>query len=85
MHLSSLRAVGGSVMLAIPKAVLTSLNLSPNTKVDLSIENGRLIVEPRARPRYTLSELVAQCDLDAPHDDTLRDWHESSSEGRESL
>ena len=85
MHISSLRTVGGSVMLAIPKAVLASLNLSPNTKVDLSVDNGRLIVEPRTRPRYTLAELVAQCDPDAPFDATLDDWRTTPPEGREAL
>lgn len=47
MHITSLRTVGGSVMIAIPKAILASLNLSPNAKVDLMVDDGRLIVAPR--------------------------------------
>ena len=66
MHTTSLRKVGGSVMLAVPPALLDVLRLRPGTKVGLAVESGRLVVkpqkEPRKRPRYTLDELLAQCD-----------------------
>ena len=66
MHLITLRAVGGSVMFAIPKAILDGLGLAPNAQVGLSVEDGRIIVEPHPRPRYSLDELLAQCDSSAP-------------------
>ncbi len=62
MHLTTLRTVGGSVMFAIPKPILEGLGLVPNTQVGLSVSEGRLIVEPQPRPRYTLGELIAECD-----------------------
>ena len=31
-------------------------------KVGLAVDNGRLVVDPQPRPRYTLDELLAQCD-----------------------
>ena len=58
MLLTTLRTVGGSVMFAIPKPILEGLGLSPNTQVGLSVSDGRLIVEPHPRPRYTLAELI---------------------------
>jgi antitoxin ChpS len=62
MHTTNLRKVGGSVMLAVPPALLEVLQLQPGTRVGIAVEKGRLVVEPRTRRRYTLDELLAQCD-----------------------
>jgi antitoxin ChpS len=61
MHTTNLRKVGGSVMLAVPPALLDVLQLQPGAKVGIAVESGRLVVRPRKRPRYTLDELLAQC------------------------
>jgi antitoxin ChpS len=61
MHTTNLRKVGGSVMLAVPPALLNVLQLQPGAKVGIAVQSGRLIVEPRHRRRYTLDELLAQC------------------------
>ena len=66
MHKTNLRKVGGSVMLAVPPVLLDLLQLKPGAEVGVSVESGRLIVEPRKRPHYTLDELLAQCDPQAP-------------------
>ncbi len=81
MLTSTLRAVGGSIMMAIPKPVLDGLGLAANEKVALHIEAGRLIIEPRPRPRYSLEELVAQCDPGAAMID--EDWNAALPVGRE--
>ena len=85
MHLTTLRTVGGSVMFAIPKAILESLHLLPNTQVGLSVTEGRLIVEPHPRPHYTLAELVALCDLAAPRTSDDRAWLDAAPVGREEI
>ena len=85
MLTSTLRTVGGSVMMAIPKPVLDSMGLGPNVKVALRLEEGRLVVEPRPRPRYSLAELVAQCDADAPLSEEAREWDEALPMGGEAL
>jgi antitoxin ChpS len=61
MHTTNLRKVGGSVMLAVPPALLEILRLQPGARVGIAVESGRLVVEPRQRRRYTLHELLAQC------------------------
>ena len=66
MHTTNLRKVGGSVMLAVPPALLDLLKLRAGARVEIGIEDGRLIVAPRTRPRYSLDELMAQCDKTAP-------------------
>jgi len=85
MYLTTLRTVGGSVMFAIPKPILQGLGLLPNTQVGLSVSDGRLIVEPQSRPRYTLSELLGQCNPSVPATDEDRAWLESEPVGREAI
>ena len=60
MATSTLRNVGGSVMMTVPKPLLETLGLSANAKLDVTVEDGRLIAVPKARPKYTLDELVAE-------------------------
>ena len=80
---STLRKVGGSVMLAIPKALLEALGLSANARVALSVDQGRLVIEPRPRPKYTLADLLAECDPAAPESPEEREWEETEQAGRE--
>lgn len=61
MHTTSLRKVGGSVMLAVPPALLDLLKIGTGTKVDMNVRDGRLVIEPRSRPNYTLEELLSRC------------------------
>ena len=83
MQRATLRAVGGSVMVAIPKRVLESLGLSANAKVDLTVEGDRLIVAPLAKPAYTLAELLALCEPDAPLSADEQAWQDMEPLGRE--
>ena len=48
-------------MLAVPPALLGILRLEPGAEVGITVEGGRLVVEPRHRQRYTLDELLSQC------------------------
>ncbi len=74
MHTTNLRKVGGSIMLAIPPALLDLLGLRPGVKVGIAVESGRLVVEPHQRPRYTLDELLAQCNPKAARSKEDREW-----------
>jgi antitoxin ChpS len=83
MHTTNLRKVGGSVMLAVPPTLLEILGLRPGVKVGVAVENGRLIVEPEARPRYTLHELLAQCHPKAKLTKEDRQWLDAKPAGSE--
>jgi antitoxin ChpS len=83
MHATNLRKVGGSVMLAVPPAILDMLHLQAGSRVGLVVDGGRLIVEPQPRPRYTLDELLAQCDPSADLTQEDREWLEAGPVGRE--
>jgi antitoxin ChpS len=85
MHTTNLRKVGGSIMLAVPPALLEILNLQPGAKVGLVVRSGRLVVEPQPRPRYSLDELLAQCNPKLPRRKTKeeRQWLSDEAEGGE--
>ena len=85
MYTTNLRKVGGSVMLAVPPALLDVLHLAAGAKVGLVVDNGRLVVEPAARPRYTLEELLAQCDASTEISAEDREWLDARPVGDELL
>jgi len=85
MHTTNLRKVGGSVMLAVPPALLGILHLRAGDKVGIAVESGRLVVEPQHRPRYTLDELIAQCDSKAKRSKQDREWLDNGPAGAEIL
>ncbi|MBM7345258.1 AbrB/MazE/SpoVT family DNA-binding domain-containing protein [Pantoea coffeiphila] len=85
MHIARLKKVGGSVMLAVPPAVLKTLGLTTDSEVGMTIDNGRLIIEPQKRPHYSLDELLAQCDPHAEISEEDREWVNASALGKEVL
>jgi len=83
MFISTLRSVGGSVMLAIPKPIIEELGLAANTRVALSVVQGRLVVEVRPKLKCTLVELLAQCDPTGPENHEDPAWQDMGPVGRE--
>lgn len=82
----TLRNLGGSVVMAVPKKILDLIDLRAGAKVRIKVERGRLVVEPTKKPQYTLAELLAQCrpsDL-APHGRD-RSWLDGGPVGKEEL
>jgi antitoxin ChpS len=72
-------------MLAVPPAVLDLLNLRAGATVDLAVDGGRLVIEPSARPRYTLAELLAASDYGQPQPPEEREWIDVPPAGREPM
>lgn len=70
-------------MMAVPPALLDLLHIGAGTKVGLAVDNGRLVVDPQPRPRYTLAELLAQCDGAAEMTDEDRTWLDGAATGDE--
>ena len=83
MYKTNLRKVGGSIMLAVPPALLEILHLQAGAAVGVAVQGGRLIVEPQRRPRYTLEELLAQCDPSAKMSIEEREWLDAEPVGDE--
>ena len=85
MHMTNLRKVGGSVMLAVPPALLDLLQLKAGASVGLAVEGSQLIVQATARRRYTLDELLAASDYSEPPTPEDRAWLDAGPVGRELL
>ena len=85
MYITNLRRVGKSVMLVVPPAILGVLNLGAGAKVGLTVDNGRLVIEPQIRLRYTLDELLAQCEASADPTTEDREWFDTKPVGSELL
>ena len=79
---TNLRKVGGSVMLAVPPTLLKSLGLDAGKEVSLSIVNGKLVVEPKAKPSYKLADLLQEHQALALEQDA---WHDVKAVGREEI
>ena len=60
-----LRKVGGSVMIAVSPAFLEELNIGSGSVVDVALLDGHLVVRPITQAKYTLTDLLAQCDAKA--------------------
>jgi antitoxin ChpS len=85
MYTTNLRKVGGSVMLAVPPAILDMLQIKPGVTVGMTVDDGRLVVEPNPRPRYSLEELLAASDYSEPQSPDEREWVDAPAVGRELL
>lgn len=49
---------GNSLALRIPKSFATETALDSGAEVDLTLEDGRLVITPLSEPRYSLSDLL---------------------------
>lgn len=82
---TTLRKVGGSVMLTVPPALLDLLHLQAGATVDVAVDNGCLVVHPNVRPRYELADLLAQCDASAAPSAEDQAWSKDGPAGNELL
>lgn len=88
MHNSTFRKVGGSVMMAIPPALLEALNIQPGDLATVEIVEGKLVATPltkqkRRRSKYSLSELLDNTEY--PPEAEEREWIDAPAKGREIL
>lgn len=81
----SIRKIGNSKGVVIPASLLKELGLDVNDKANVKAENGCLVIEPKPRPKnkYSLDELLAKCDENAPVPQEIKDWDPIESVGDE--
>ena len=86
MSTVTLRTLGGSVVMAVPKQILRMMHLEAGSRVDLNVENGKMVVAPKVKPHYTLTELLAQCsekNMALTQED--HEWFNAKPVGKEAL
>ena len=85
MYTTNLRRVGGSIMLALPPAILDLLHLQAGATVGLAVDGDRLVVESKPKTHYTLAELLAASDYSGEQSAEDREWVDAPAVGRELL
>ena len=73
---------GNSSGMVIPNVVMKELNLRPGQSVEAQVSNNQLILTPISR-RYSLDELLAQCDMNATELSEQDVWGKSTPPGDE--
>lgn len=61
MTITVVRRWGNSLALRIPREIAAILDLDDATVVQLSAQDGKLVVEPRHAPDYVLDEMLQGC------------------------
>jgi antitoxin ChpS len=83
---SHIRKIGNSSGLILPAVMLKTLHLSEGDEIEISENGNQIVITPKQnQPKYTLKELLAQCDLKAPMPAAVKEWEEIQPVGRESL
>lgn len=68
--------------MVIPNIVMKELNLQPGQSVEAQVSNNQLILTPIS-VRYSLDELLAQCDMNAAELSEQDVWGKSTPAGDE--
>jgi antitoxin ChpS len=84
MSATKLQKWGNSVGLRIPAPTLRSWGVAEGHPVRFTVVGSALMVEP-ANKRYTLAELLAQCDLSQPMSSQEREWIDTKPVGLEEI
>lgn len=71
---TTIRRCGRFQGVVIPKPLLTKYGLKIGDSIEVHLQKGALVIGRNAEKRYTVAELMAQCDLSAPMPPDLVDW-----------
>ena len=74
MYPTSLNKAGKPVVNVLLTALLDLLHIKVGARVGLAVGGEQLAVKPQQRPRYTLDELLGQCDPSAEMAERDCDW-----------
>jgi antitoxin ChpS len=84
MNATKIQKWGNSMALRIPAPMLRALGIAEGQTLALAIENGALVARP-AQQRYTLAELIAQCDVKKRVSKQEREWLDAAPVGLEEI
>ena len=83
---TNIRKIGNSAGIILPSVILKKLHLSEGDAIEISENRNQIMITPKQdKPKYTLKELLAQCNLKAPMPEVVKEWDEVSPIGLELL
>lgn len=79
----SIEKWGDSAAIRLPALLLNHLGVTFGDKLGVDLQADALVLRP-ARQRYSLADLMAQCDPGAASPAGIADWEKAVPAGRES-
>ncbi len=81
---TNIRKIGNSEGLIVPAIILRSIQLYEGDQFEIKEEDNKIVIVPvRAKPKYSLKQLLAECDESAPMPNELTDWNCDAPVGNE--
>jgi len=81
---TSVRKVGNSAGMTIPAVLLKSQGLAIGDSLDIEEHDGYIVLKKAcSRPKYTLNQLLSECDKSASVSDEVKEWDAINSVGKE--
>jgi len=78
----SVRKWGNSAGVILPTAALENLQAKVGDTLSVEFDNQKMVVQV-AKPRYSLAQLLAQCDPTAPVPADVAEWEAMAPVGNE--
>ena len=82
MTIATLRKIGGSTCITIPKVFLDRLELDAGAMVNITMDQTGLRIEPQ-KPVYKLDDLLAATTLEPVLTEEDQQWVSAEPEGKE--
>jgi len=83
---TNIRKIGNSSGMILPSTILKKLKLANGDEIEVSENGNQIVLTPISdKPKYTLKELLDECDINAPVPETIKEWDETQPVGQEIL
>lgn len=73
---------GNSAALRLPTALLDQLNAAFGDKLSVEMRSEGMLLKTKVT-KYSLEELLSQCDMNASEPDDMKQWNDKSEVGEE--
>jgi antitoxin ChpS len=73
---------GNSAAIRLPSGLLDQLHVATGDKLTVEVREGGVMLKPK-RAAYSLAELLAQCDKNAPPPKDMTAWKDARPVGNE--
>ncbi len=86
MKTVSIRKQGGAAIMTIPPDILKALHVDVGSVLSLEVQDGAFVAQPVTpviRKRYSLKDLLSQCDSSAPILKDITEWDNMAPVGAE--
>ena len=69
MH-TTIQKWGNSLAVRIPKPFVEETHIASGSEVDLTVDDGKIVIIPQAEPKYSLTELLQGVTARNKHSET---------------